>query len=385
MSFYILFILIFPLCFCQNDINNFFIQRHNDIRRNVNPPAEYMPDLVYDDALFRIASDHVNTCEFKHSSSEWRMKKYVDYGGELGNVWIGENIAYSYGVDPLKYAIEGWAGEVKHYNYDKNIGENGQVVGHYTQIVWAKTTRVGCAHNLCTKPDGQKFDFVVCNYAIGGNIVGERPYERKKTSNHQLSHEMNHLNIQPPSNNHQSLNHHNYQLNSNTSNQQSQTNQQNKNNVSNRIKELQNKIQSSNAKQPLLSRQPKSAPKVPPKKSFNNNQPSSVIPQQHHNQQSPVVIPPPLPPRENNNHDQIIRRGESPSLNHEGVNVISGYNIQFLNQPPLLQSNQTYQVQFTPLNPQNNVYQIHFQTNQQNHSSSSTPQMNYHHFNPFIS
>ena len=43
--------------------------------------------------------------------------------------------------------------------------------GHYTQIVWETTQKVGCAKIQC---DG--FDLWVCNYDPPGNWVGEKPY-----------------------------------------------------------------------------------------------------------------------------------------------------------------------------------------------------------------
>lgn len=420
--YFFILLLLSSIYVCQNEVNVYFLKRHNEIRRNVDPPAENMPDLVYDDVLFRIASEHAETCEFKHSSNEFRMKKYVEYGGELGNVWIGENIAYSYGVDPLKYAIDGWAGEVKFYNYEKNIGEGGAVVGHYTQMVWAKTTRLGCAHKLCIKPDGNRFDFVVCNYAVGGNIIGERPYEKKRELNHHLNNEISQLNIRQSPNYHDNPNrlnsyeyqhhqqHHHHQQQQQQQQQQHQiqnnndNNQQRNRNVSNRIKELQNKIQtqtSSNAKKPFLSKQqPKSYPKAqsnvvvpPPKKS------SVILPNQQvqslYNQNQPLnVIPPPLPPRENQNDHQHTLRRESYTYIHNNNDIgnieSNSYNIQFLNQQPNIQLNQTYHVQFTHSDTQNNVYQIHFlQNHQQINNSSNTnsyvyPNI-YHQFNPYKS
>ena len=44
-------------------------------------------------------------------------------------------------------------------------------VGHYTQIVWRNTTRVGCAVTR-----GDEDEFLVCRYSEGGNVIGERPF-----------------------------------------------------------------------------------------------------------------------------------------------------------------------------------------------------------------
>jgi hypothetical protein len=54
------------------------------------------------------------------------------------------------------------------------------VCGHYTQIVWKTTTRLGCGVALCDQNSPfmgfPKWEFWVCNYAPPGNYNGQRPY-----------------------------------------------------------------------------------------------------------------------------------------------------------------------------------------------------------------
>ena len=47
-------------------------------------------------------------------------------------------------------------------------------IAHYTQMVWAKTTEVGCAIATCPTLTFQSA--IVCDYGPGGNTRGERPY-----------------------------------------------------------------------------------------------------------------------------------------------------------------------------------------------------------------
>jgi uncharacterized protein YkwD len=44
-------------------------------------------------------------------------------------------------------------------------------VGHYTQLVWRATTKVGCA-----EASSLREDILVCRYTEAGNYIGERPF-----------------------------------------------------------------------------------------------------------------------------------------------------------------------------------------------------------------
>ncbi|XP_072980160.1 pathogenesis-related protein PR-1-like [Typha angustifolia] len=86
---------------------------------------------------------------------------------------LGENIFWGSGAGwRPRDAVGAWAGEEKDYSYDSNSCAPGRMCGHYTQIVWKSTRRVGCARVACDDGDV----FMSCNYDPPGNCVGERPY-----------------------------------------------------------------------------------------------------------------------------------------------------------------------------------------------------------------
>jgi len=127
---------------------------HNEWRAQVN----VLP-LVWDEELSKIALKWAKQlkkegCEFKHSG--------VNGLGE--NLFMGTTGYYG----PAE-VVNSWGNEIKDYNYDKNSCSG--VCGHYTQIVWKTTERVGCAKIEC---DGM--DIWVCNYDPPGNWVGQKPY-----------------------------------------------------------------------------------------------------------------------------------------------------------------------------------------------------------------
>ena len=44
-------------------------------------------------------------------------------------------------------AVASWYSEVKDFTYPS--GTTGGTVDHYTQVVWAKSTRIGCEMTYC--------------------------------------------------------------------------------------------------------------------------------------------------------------------------------------------------------------------------------------------
>ncbi|CAN1284637.1 Pathogenesis-related protein PRB1-3 [Linum perenne] len=70
------------------------------------------------------------------------------------------------------YAIQRSAGECELVHSGGPYGEN-LACGHYTQVVWRRTTTIGCAKAACSSGYGT---FVVCSYSPRGNIIGQKPY-----------------------------------------------------------------------------------------------------------------------------------------------------------------------------------------------------------------
>lgn len=86
------------------------------------------------------------------------------------NLWAGTR-----GHFPVEARVDAWLREKRDFvpGVFPNNSRTGRVqdVGHYTQIVWRDTTRVGCA--MATGPVE---DVLVCRYAEPGNWRGERPF-----------------------------------------------------------------------------------------------------------------------------------------------------------------------------------------------------------------
>ena len=100
------------------------------------------------------------------------------YLADLKNLFHSTNV-YTYKRD----YVQAWFDEKQWYNIASNTctAPRGEACGHYTQVVWADTTHLGCAEAECKNVrfgddvvETAKIQF--CNYGPGGNIQGQKPY-----------------------------------------------------------------------------------------------------------------------------------------------------------------------------------------------------------------
>lgn len=139
---------------------------HNRERALVGKPA-----LSWDAGLASLAQDWAHQLCGKGRGARGLRHRPVRPGGPGENLWQG--MATGGQVFPVASAIRDWAAEKRYYD-PRTGGCRGGVCGHYTQMIWGTTTRVGCAAATC--PSGAFTATVwVCNYSPAGNILGLRP------------------------------------------------------------------------------------------------------------------------------------------------------------------------------------------------------------------
>ena len=113
------------------------------------------PPIAWSDELAQVAqawADQIAShgCALQHSSGPY-----------------GENLAAgTAGTLSPEQVVEMWYGESARYRY-RNARFSMQT-GHFTQVVWAGTARIGCGTTTCNG-----MDVFVCNYDPPGNIQGE--------------------------------------------------------------------------------------------------------------------------------------------------------------------------------------------------------------------
>ncbi|NWX73102.1 GRPL2 protein, partial [Alca torda] len=151
---------------------------HNDLRSKVQPPASNMQYMTWDAALARTARAWANKCIFEHNI--YLNKKHQchpNFTSVGENIWVGSCQAF-YVAD----AIKAWYDEVRFYTFA--VQKCTKTCGHYTQIVWDHSYKIGCAVTLCKEIAGiRNAANFICNYSPSGNLP-RRPYiEGKSCSN----------------------------------------------------------------------------------------------------------------------------------------------------------------------------------------------------------
>jgi Cysteine-rich secretory protein family len=135
---------------------------HNAERAQMGvPPLAWSHALATDARLW--ASFLARSSRFEHATSQrgdkaqgenlWSGSKGAYTPEEMVELWIEEKADYRRGLFPAVSRTGKWVD-----------------VGHYTQIIWATTTHLGCA--LAT---GSEDDVLVCRYGPAGNIMGDDP------------------------------------------------------------------------------------------------------------------------------------------------------------------------------------------------------------------
>lgn len=145
----------------DNGLDARLLAAHNRTRDEVGAPA-----LVWDARLAREARDWAEQLArgggLRHSGG-------LASSGQGENLWTG-----SAGFFSPEQMMAAWTAEKRDFRPGvfPAVSRTGDWarVGHYTQIIWARTRRVGCA-----LAGDQNREVLVCRYADPGNVYGERP------------------------------------------------------------------------------------------------------------------------------------------------------------------------------------------------------------------
>ncbi|XP_009461512.1 PREDICTED: glioma pathogenesis-related protein 1-like [Nipponia nippon] len=133
---------------------------HNDLRAAVQPAASNMRYVTSDAALARTARAWANKCIFEHNvylSKKHQCHPNFTSIGE--NIWVGSPQAFC-----VADAIKSWYDEVRFCTFA--VQNCSKVCGHYSQVVWHYSYKIGCAVTLCKEVAGiQNAANFICNYS----------------------------------------------------------------------------------------------------------------------------------------------------------------------------------------------------------------------------
>jgi len=134
------------------------LDQHNCARRRhgLNP-------LKWDWQLAADAQQHADRCIWEHASA---IGKGVPGQGENMSLAMGRPVN-----------VQGWLDEEAFYDC-VNAKCRKQPCGHWTQMVWHDTARVGCGKQTCpsvqSAPGFLNSEILICRYAPPGNYRGRR-------------------------------------------------------------------------------------------------------------------------------------------------------------------------------------------------------------------
>lgn len=137
------------------------VQHHNKYRGN----HDETDNVEWDEKLAKGAEEWVKKItesgQMRHATQE-----------ESDNA--GENLAMrgssqAFTDSACQHAVANWYSEIKDFDFNT---KSGRGTGHFTQVVWKKSKKIGCAVGAIKKGD-MFHEYVVCRYMESGNWQGE--------------------------------------------------------------------------------------------------------------------------------------------------------------------------------------------------------------------
>uniref|UniRef100_A0A1W7RAS5 Cysteine-rich secretory protein n=1 Tax=Hadrurus spadix TaxID=141984 RepID=A0A1W7RAS5_9SCOR len=154
---------------------------HNEFRNKIalgqetsprqQPPAANMIQMEWDNELAEIAQAHSDQCIFEHDNAPQR---------QVENFPVGQNLLITMLSKTINWRkIRMWYTSEINYFYPqyRQPFTFATAYGHFSQMVWAKTWKVGCGVSVFyDNVDNMDKVLYTCNYGPAGNMRGDAVY-----------------------------------------------------------------------------------------------------------------------------------------------------------------------------------------------------------------
>jgi hypothetical protein len=134
------------------------------LSQNLERERVGLSNMAWDPSL---AVDAANYASYLAATDEWHHSSWESRVGQGENLWMGTHNAFT-----PREMVNGWLDERRlfHSGTFPNVSKSGSWhdVGHYTQLIWPGTDRVGCAVRASAD-----WDYLVCRYSGPGNVMGD--------------------------------------------------------------------------------------------------------------------------------------------------------------------------------------------------------------------
>ncbi|CAL8243416.1 unnamed protein product [Lota lota] len=135
------------------------VAQHNRLRSRVKPMAANMQKMEWNENLALLARQRASSCQTNASRYDSPSFHHTGWNTHVS----------AHGVTSFSEVIHRWFEEGLHYAYLTGQCRENATCQHYKQLVWATSSHVGCARQVCVREQDQRWDFYVCSYSPGGN------------------------------------------------------------------------------------------------------------------------------------------------------------------------------------------------------------------------
>jgi pathogenesis-related protein 1 len=138
------------------------LRAHNAWRSRAGAPALRWADDLAARAQRRAEYLAAHGCRLEHGPLPLEIGENLFYGGPMRAAGREPGLVV---ITPTE-VVDEWGAEFADYDASRGACAPGRRCGHYTQVVWPSTEKVGCGAAVCPSL-GQVW---ACNYRPAGNV-----------------------------------------------------------------------------------------------------------------------------------------------------------------------------------------------------------------------